>query len=237
MIRLNLLPDVKREYLRTQQVRVKVITAAFFLSAIAIAATVIMALWVYGAQGLQQTLLTEDIKKSDQQLRSIKDIDKYVTIQNQLASITALHESKNRFSRLFDYLPSINSGVKLGSVAVDSDAKTIIFDGQTDNYTTLIIFRDTLKSALLYDGAACPADLSKIKNKVALFNTVVIDAESASTTQEGQPFVSFKMTAAYTDAAFSATVKSPKICVPKKDTTPSTLGTPNAIFDSVEEAE
>ena len=238
MIQLNLLPDVKREFLRTQRVRVKVITAAFFLSVAAVAAVVVVALWVYGGQELQKKLLTDDIARTYKELRAVKDIDKYVTIQNQLKSITALHDDKNHFSRLLDYLPAINSGVKLSNIAVDTDATSIVMDGQTKDYTTLIIFRDTLKGATLSDS---DKDCGVIRtsstiDKTALFSTVDVTSSGIGTTNNAEPVVSFKITTTYRADACKSSIKKPKVCVPNKETTPSTVGTPG-VFEEVKETE
>jgi len=231
MIHLNLLPDVKREFLRTERMRVKVIGAAFVFSLVAIGITVVVALWVYGAQALQQKLLTDSIKENDQKLRSIKDIDKYVTIQRQLSAITALHDGKNLYSRLFDYLPALNSGVKLSGVTLTDVDHTLAIEGSTADYRTLTVFRDTLLGA-----SVTYKDASGKEQKTPLFQSVVIESNGLGAAESGQALVSFKIIAAYPVEVFRSSVSSPVISVPKKDTTPSTVGTPT-VFESTEGAQ
>lgn len=223
MITLNLLPDVKREFIRTQRSRIKVITGAIVLSAAAIGLTILVALWVYGAQGIQKKLLTDSIKRNDEKLQSVKDINKYITLQNQLSSITALHDSKSLYSRLLDYLPVLNSGVKLSGVTVNAETKTIIFDGQTNNYTSLVVFRDTLKSAELHY-----MDAEGVKQTTLLFvkDKVNIDSSGIGTSTGSKPTVSFKISALYSDEAFMPTTKKPTVVVPSQETTPSAQNAP-----------
>lgn len=225
MIQLNLLPDIKIEFLKKQRSRVQVITGAIILSLAAVGLTVFAALWVYAAQGLQKTLLTGDIKANVKKLQDIKDIDKYVTIQNQLASITALHDSKNNYSRLLDYLPSINTGVKLEGVNVDSVTKTLTFEGTTADYTTLLVFRDTLRGAKLHY-----IDVNNKQQETGLFTKVNIDSSGIGTNKDSTSTVSFKISTVYFDSAFSSTIQKPTITVPKKETTPSAEGAPTAVF-------
>lgn len=231
MIHLNLLPDVKREFLKTQQVRVKVISGAFVISIAAIAITITAALWVYGAQALQQKLLTDSIKENDKKLREVKDIDKYVTIQHQLSAITALHDDKNLYSRLFDYLPALNSGVKLSGAVLSDTEHSLTLDGQTADYRTLTVFRDTLKSA-----SVTYRDADGKERKMPLFESVDIVNDGLGTVESGQTLVSFKILAVYPTEVFKSSVVSPTINVPKKDTTPSVVGTPS-VFEDVEEAQ
>lgn len=226
MIQLNLLPDIKIEFLKKQRSRVQVITGAIMLSLAAIGLTVFAALWVYGAQGLQKTLLTNSINTNVKKLQNTKDIDKYVTIQNQLASITALHDSKNNYSRLLDYLPTMNTGVKLSGVNVDATTKTLTFDGSTDNYTTLLVFRDTLKGARLHY-----VDANNKPQETNLFTNVNIDSSGIGTNKDSTSTVTFKISTIYFDSAFSSTIQKPTITVPKKETTPSAQGAPTAVFE------
>lgn len=232
MIQLNLLPDVKREFLRTQQMRIKVISGAFFLTAGAVAATVILALWVYGAQELHKNSLTANIKESFAELKKVEDISKYVTIQNQLTAVTALHDSKNHLSRLLDYLPAINSGVTLNTVILADDTKSLTFEGQTPDYTALVKFRDTLVAASLKH-----ADQNNAMQKTKLFDSVTIDTNSVGVTEGNESIVSFKITAVYTTNAFKSVISKPEVEVLKQDTTPSTVGTPKAVFDQTKETE
>jgi hypothetical protein len=72
--------------------------------------------------------------------------------------------------------------------------------------------------------------------KKPLFDLVDITSSGIGTTNNAEPIVSFKITTTYTADAFKSVVKKPKICVPNKETTPSTVATPG-VFEEIKETE
>jgi hypothetical protein len=106
MIQLNLLPDVKLEYLKAQRTRRTVFSIALIVSSVA----VVILILLLGASGLQKKHLgdlNDDIKSRTQKLQSQPNIDKILTVQNQLQKLTELHSSKPAAARLFDYLNQV----------------------------------------------------------------------------------------------------------------------------------
>jgi hypothetical protein len=102
-------------------------------------------------QQLQINLATDDIKQKENQLSSVTDVNKYLTIQAQLASLPDLHNGKGSYSRLFDFLGIINPGppnnASLGNLQLSTLDKTITVSGTTASFETLNVFVDTLKHA------------------------------------------------------------------------------------------
>lgn len=228
MISLNLLPDVKIEYLRTRRLQARVISGAILATIIALGLVVLMAVWVYGAQTLQKTYLTSEIKKHNNELQAIPDIDKYLTIQNQLANLTTLHEGKNDFSRLLTFLPLLNPSaprnVTLTNVSLKTDdvGNLLTLQGETKDYTGLNTFRDTLLNATLtYD---------TVSEK--LFESVVITSSSLEIGQAGEGVVTFNIDTTYNPNAFLSSVKNPSVSVPKLNTTQSVQSAPNVFGQS-----
>lgn len=225
MIQLNLLPDVKKEFLRAQRARRRTITLAILATIVAAGLTVLFAFYVYGVQSVILYTQTEDIKKKSAELSGIKDIDKYLAIQNQLANLSDLHDNKVNMSRLMTFLPSLNpappKNVKLSNVDVSTADKTIMFKGSVGDYGALTTFKDTLKNAEFKYGSGNDVTTSK------LFSNVAVE----SATLETGAGVSFSIVATYDEAAFMQKNNNVTVQVPNIETTQSVIGTPQALFN------
>ena len=226
MIQLNLLPDVKKEFLRAEHARRRTITLAILATIVAAGATVLFAFYVYGIQSVVLFAQTDDIKKKSADLSNIKDIDKYLAIQNQLANLSELHDNKVNMSRLLIFLPSLNpappKNVKLTNLEVSTVEKTIVFRGNVADYAALTTFKDTLKnSEFSYSSGSDDATTSK------LFSNVTIESANL---QAGTG-VSFNAIATYDEAAFLQKNTNVTVKVPNIETTQSVVGTPQPIFE------
>ena len=117
---------------------------------LSVAVCAVMFVYVYFGQQLQIDMITDEISDKTTELESVKDIDKYLTIQNQLAALPALHEGKGEYSRVFDFLevinPSAPNNVYLTKLAVASSDTSITFNGKTATFESLNVFVDTLKN-------------------------------------------------------------------------------------------
>ena len=84
MIEINLVPDIKIEFLRSQRLRARVIALSVVVSLIAIGAVVALAMYA-GTQAIRNALDDSQIKSEAAKLNSNNpDLTKLVTIQNQL---------------------------------------------------------------------------------------------------------------------------------------------------------
>ena len=227
MIQLNLLPDVKKEFLRAQSARRKTIAISILVTIIAAGLTAVVAVYVYAVQNGIMYLQTQDIKGKSSELSSVKDIDKYLTIQNQLAQLSSLHGDKNNFSRLIDFLPRLNpappQNIVLSNLDVDTATTTITFKGRVGDYGALTTFKDTLTNATFtYMHDDKNADATK------LFSEVKIESASYEKTNTTAG-VTFTVAAVYDSAVFKQENTSVLVTVPNKETTGSVVGAP-AIF-------
>lgn len=220
MIRLNLLPDVKHESRELQQAHHVVTRVAQIVVLVTVGATVLLALWVYGVQALHKKILSDSINDRYHKLRAVKDVDTYATIQNQLSALTPLHDNKNLTSRLFDYLPGLNSGVTLKKVSFRDADQSLVFEGEALDYRRLVIFRDTLQNTQLLYKTAGSKQLS-----LPFITSASID-KSAVHPRDISTYVSFTVTARYQEIAFKAAAKQPLLSVTKKETTPSVIAAP-----------
>jgi hypothetical protein len=92
--------------------------------------------------------LTEDIKASEKRIQSVEDIDKMLTVQNQLSLLPGLHEGKPESSRLFDYIKFLSpERVKVAALEFDAVNNTILMQGSSDSIATVNKFVDNIKAA------------------------------------------------------------------------------------------
>lgn len=144
-IQLNLLPDVKTQYIKAEQKRRTVI----FISIIIIAASAGLAAIMLSVVGAQKYALNEadkQINESAQKLKNIQDIEKMLTVQAQLGSLDKLHGDKTVNSRLFGYLSKIvPSNVQISDLDINYEDNTMIIKGTTDSLQSNNVFVDTLK--------------------------------------------------------------------------------------------
>ena len=101
MLQFNLLPDVKLEYVKTQRTKHLLTLLSFAASAAGIGILVLSVITVDVVQKVALNNLNGDIKKYSTQLKQIPDLDKILTVQNQLGTLTSLHDKKPVTSRMF----------------------------------------------------------------------------------------------------------------------------------------
>ena len=146
MIQFNLLPDVKLEYIKARRTKHAVIVIAGAVGAASLAIFVLLFMTVNVLQKQHLNNLNEDIARDSKQLQSIENLDRILTVQNQLRSLTGLHDAKPVASRLKEYITQITPAqVSYATINVDFTANTINFTGSADSLRSINQFVDTLK--------------------------------------------------------------------------------------------
>jgi Tfp pilus assembly protein PilN len=146
MIQFNLLPDVKLNYIKAKKTKK---TAVFVSTAaggtvVLIVVLLFLAVNVFQKQHLND--LNSDIKKYSNQLNNTTDLNKILTIQNQLKSLPQLHDKKAVATRLFTYLSQVTPAqASIAQTSIDFKANTLSISGSADSLNTINQFADTLK--------------------------------------------------------------------------------------------
>ena len=224
MIQLNLLPDVKLQYIRARRRKRMVIGLSVIVSGFFLSVFIGLLLFVRVAQNQHINALSKDIDKASQELKSKQDLDKILTIQNQLNSLPALHDEKAISSRLFDYLTQTTpTKATISDVAVDFEAYTLVIKGNADELGTVNKFTDTLKFT---DYKSAPSEPKEGK----AFSNVVLKSFSINTggTQPGQGKISYELEMVFDPIIFEnikstddkpvVTLKIPKIISTRSET-------------------
>lgn len=145
-IQFNLLPAVKLEYTKTQRNKRLTTLIAGAVTAGSLVLVIILFLVIQVFQKNYSADLSQQIKQQTQKLQGVTDINKILTIQNQLASLDALHAQKPAVDRLLPYIQQVTpKDVSISSMNVDFSAGTMTISGSANSVTAINKFVDTLK--------------------------------------------------------------------------------------------
>ncbi len=205
MMQFNLLPDVKLEYVRTRRTQRIVITFASLITIAAVSVFVFMLVVVNVIQKKNLNDLTKDINSSKTELENIPDLNKILTVQNQLVSLPALNDKKPETTRLFEYIKQITpSGVQISQLQVDFVNHSFNVVGTADALGAVNTFADTLKFTEYQIG-------TDTDSRAKAFSSVVL-----STFGRSEKNASFTIVFNYEPVIFDTTQKT-TITVPKVD--------------------
>jgi Tfp pilus assembly protein PilN len=145
-VQFNLLPDIKLEFQKAQKAKKTVYTLASLAVGIVVSLFVISFVSVNILQKHLLDSANDDITSTSQKLKNIPNLEKILTVQNQLNSLPSLHQKKHLTSRLFAYLPQVTPNkVHIGRLKIDTAAKSIEISGTADTVKSVNQFIDTLK--------------------------------------------------------------------------------------------
>ncbi len=146
MIQLNLLPDVKLEFLRSSRQKRLVTGIALLATIVSIAAVLLLASVVYVLQKKSLDDLNDDIATYNSQLKQKSDLDKVLTVQNQLNTLPGLHNDKPVASRLFSYLTQLTpTAASVSQFDINFVEKQMTITGSASSLDVANTFIDTLK--------------------------------------------------------------------------------------------
>lgn len=222
MIQLNLLPDLKLEYLKAQRSRRLVITASFLVTVGAIGILVLVL--SFGAlQTKHLNDINKDIATDSAKLKAQPDIDKILTVQNQLKSLTDLHKTKPAASRIFDFLNQLTpSNISISTVTVDFVAQTATVTGSADSLSGVNQYIDTIKYTKYV------SEDSKTTTKA--FSDVVLTSFSVSSAgAQSNQAASYTINFKYDPPVFDLT-KKVTLTVPSLTTTRAVVNSPTDLF-------
>lgn len=117
MIQFNLLPDVKKEYIKAKKTKRLIISIATItiISSLAITSFLFVIVQVFQKNNIED--LSADINSEISSIESIPGLEKILTVQNQLGNLQTLHEGKPVASKLFAYFGLLKpADVKISSI-------------------------------------------------------------------------------------------------------------------------
>ena len=233
MIEINLLPNVKRELLKTRAMRNRVISISFLVGGTSIVAVVVLAL-ILGSQIAAEAVQGGVIKDRNDKLMAVEDLNKVVTIQHQLTKINEQHSGKKINSRVFDVVTAVNpvapNNVSFSDIKVNPESKTITLEGSAVNgYSAL----ETLKKTIL-NTKVQTTDGDK-SSEVSLTKEIKDGDTSFGENSEGKKVLQFSFSFEYAEELLApANNGTVSVLTPtgKVDVTDSRQGIPDSLFKS-----
>jgi hypothetical protein len=230
MIEINLIPDVKQEFIHAQKMRNFAITASMLTGLAAVAVVVILGL-LLGAQALHETLARGEVDTQFKKLQSVENIDNVLTIQNQLSKISEINNSKTVDSRLFDVLtavsPAAPNDIKVASVQLNPVDKVLTIEGSASNgYAATETFRKTILNTKLestVDGQTTSFPLAE---------DVLLGETSYGEGADGGKVLRFTLSFTYATGLFDNSFRTLRIVTPTTavDVTDSRTRVPETLF-------
>lgn len=223
MIQLNLLPDVKLQYIKTQKTQRLVTGISIIVTVVAVVILVLLLALDFG-QKARISSLKSSVATKTSTLESKKDISSILTVQNQLEGLSSLYANRPAATNLFTtYLDEITpESISLTQLNADFTQHTLVLTGTADSLTTVNKYVDTLK----YTTYSLKG--SKVSTKA--FSNVVLSSfgVNSQSSNAGQA-ASFTINLDFVPTIFSDT-ESVQLTVPSITTTRSETAVPGDLF-------
>lgn len=166
-LQLNLLPDSKLEFNRIQYTKRLATSISFIVVIVSVAILLLMLFVVDVVQKKQMSDASAQLDKSSKQLDQL-NVNKVITVQNQLQTLVGLHQDKHITSRIFTYLPKITpASVTINKLDVDLTSNTMNISGTAGSQKDVNTFIDSLKFATYTignQGVSAPAFQSVVES-------------------------------------------------------------------------
>ncbi len=216
MVQFNLLPDVKLDFVKARRSKHTAIVIAAAIALTTLIIFVLLFLVVHVVQKKHLNDLNNDIKKYTAQIQKTPDLNKILTVQNQLHSLPGLHDQKPIVSRLPGYIAQVTPAqVSISSLQIDLSAHTITISGTADQLSTINTYVDTLKFTTF-------ANKDGTKHGQAFSNVVLTSFSKGQQT-------TYSLTMSYDPTIFD-NAQEVTLTVPKTITTRGETEKPSALF-------
>ena len=221
MTQFNLLPDIKLEYIKSKRTQDLVILVSVILIAAFLAIFIILYVYVGIIQKHHLSSLSDKITSNTQQISSSSNLDKVLTIQNQLESLPALYQARPATTELLPFINQLTpasatiSSLNINFTGATEDTGSI--QGNADSLSTVNTFVDTLKLTNY--------TISGSKSSNA-FSNVVLSAFAVTTTPVG---VCYTISFSFDPLIFNQTTPA-TLSVPDIITTRSITQQPTDLF-------
>lgn len=239
MIEVNLVPDVKLEFLKAQRQKRNVISLSILVAIAAGALVVLLAFYVFVVQAVASGLADNAIKSETQKLQAVVDLDKTLTVQQQMDALDSMHNDKLVGSRVFEILdtivPSGDNKVAVSSFTLDTEDNLILIEGQAEaGYKALDVFKKTInKTTFTY------RENGEAMGPIAIATSEIEDGDRRyGESDDGEQVLRFSLSFTYPVELFARSSENGKIIAPnKQNATDSAVGVPKSLFTNGQSQE
>lgn len=219
MIQFNLLPSVKLEYVRAKRNKRMTLLIAVLIAGTSLAILILLFVAVQLVQKKYSKDLSNDIKTQSSKLENTQDLNKILTIQNQLASLPGLHDDKPLATKLLGYVKQLTpSKISISDIVVDYSTQTVVITGASNEISTVNTFVDTIKFTTYK---------TQKNEEGKAFSVVVL-----SSFGKDEKGTKYEVTFKYDPIIFSNTDPAIIVIPPNKITTRSETEKPDALFQA-----
>lgn len=233
MIEVSLIPDVKQELIQARRMRATVVSISILAMIISGGIVALLSVYVFAGQGVRNLVADGSIKDKYAEIEENKeDLQRMLTVQNQLEKISQTHSDKTVSSRLFDVLsviiPAEPNDVSLTSTTMDTEDGTLTIEGQSSaGFIAYEAFKKTIAATeLVYyeDGDNKP-------KTVSLASDIVDGERSYGQDQDGRRVLRFNISFTYDESLFDVNAKKMLVQGPNRQkATDSAVAIPNSLF-------
>jgi len=176
MIEFNLIPAIKKEFLRIQRLKKIVVIVSSIVSSVVIIIFVVIFVEVSFIQKNQLNSINQQVQSDSSKLTGNNNLNKILTIQNQLASLPRIEAKSPSVGRLFNYINELTpTKAYIDQINVNFGNNSFTVEGSSDNLNTVNKFVDTLKYTNFYIG-------KNEKQKQLAFSNVLLSSFSYDNT-------------------------------------------------------
>ncbi len=147
-VQINLLPEAKADFVKGQANQARWLKLTVLVAGVLAALFIIVAGLVYGLQRHQLSSAAKNLASAQAQLQQVPDLNKMLTVKNQLNTLIGLHDQKHAAGRLFGFLSKVTPAkATISSLAIDFKTSAMTLSGNADSLSTVNALIDTLKLA------------------------------------------------------------------------------------------
>lgn len=217
MVQFNLLPDIKIQYLKARHQKRLFMLISTVVTIATVVIVVLLASFVFGVQRKSINDLNKDIDSKGNALSSTPDLNKILTVQNQLNALPALHDDKAVATRLFEYVSQVTPAeATVARLNVNFIENTLTVSGSATNLEVVNVFADTLKFTMY--------TTADDKTPKPAFSEVVL-----SNFGRDEKMATYTITTKFDPVIFSELAEV-TLTVPNVVTTRSEVAQPSALF-------
>lgn len=218
MIQLNLLPNVKVEFIRTQRLKRLVLMISGLTAVVTLGIFIVLLVVVDVIQKADLNNVTKQVKQGSSQLENTANLNQILTVQNQLETLPKLHNQKPVSSRLFGYIQQLTPvTVGISSLKVDFGLNQVTIGGIASSLNAVNTYVDTLKFTTY-------TTTGQSTSSTKAFSNVVLG--SFGRNAQG---ASYSIVAAFNPIIFNA-ADNVKLIVPSEISTRSEIDQPTNLF-------
>ncbi len=148
MIQFNLLPNVKQDYIKAQRVKWTLIVVSTVVAGTVLVCLIGLILFVDVYQKTHLSSLNQQVSATSSKLNSNTNLNKILTVQNQLNTLPALESQTPKVSRIFGDLQTLTPiNATISTFNADFTQNTITISGSADSLKTVNQYVDILEAA------------------------------------------------------------------------------------------